>query len=633
MAAAPLPAELERPGSSNTSSADLSTPPSPRSPSTHVTISYPKLHPHLQGGGGDVRFGEEKGAATAKDSAPKPRKPRKKKELGEANNPDNKLPTLPNGDNVPPKIKKPRAPRGTSAAAIKKKQQQELAFAAAQHPHPQPAKPPAHLLTERPGSAPSLHNHPCVPIASPRLPIGTADEAIPIPRPPAQYVMPTPPRPPSGQHYDPIRSATIEPRIAYHQQQQSQQAPLHARTSASTPPRPASHASISPSIASLLEPHSSDAPYNAILKRENDGSVTSPPEAKRQRLTPPVNIADAPQAPLQQPQAALPLTPYSSNNTYLTMDVDNDRATARPVGRPPAGTKKPSEQSSSNHSPKPSGRKDAPLPPLPPGNGLLSSAMLGGGYDSKGPGRTAPTVFLHVPLNGDSNKYVNFARLAEEQYGFDALHPRLAAQRERLARVAAAGAALENAQKAGSGRSADDMSVDLSEGEPEADNSNLETGGINGNRDAKPSEAEGSDQLGVKRRKKRTMKEDMYDKDDDFIDDTELAFEEQAAATKDGFFVYSGPLIPEGEKANIERTDGVPARGRGRGRGRGSRGGATGGTTRGGGVSADGTTKLTKSGQPRKSRMTKAAKEAMDKEKAVRESMAPLAAKPTNYPG
>ncbi len=31
--------------------------------------------------------------------------------------------------------------------------------------------------------------------------------------------------------------------------------------------------------------------------------------------------------------------------------------------------------------------------------------------------------------------------------------------------------------------------------------------------------------------------------------------------------------------------------------------------------------------------MTKAAKEAMDKEKAVRESMAPLAAKPTNYPG
>ena len=40
---------------------------------------------------------------------------------------------------------------------------------------------------------------------------------------------------------------------------------------------------------------------------------------------------------------------------------------------------------------------------------------------------------------------------------------------------------------------------------------------------------------------------------DDFIDDTELAWEEQAAVAKDGFFVYSGPLVVEGEKPNIER--------------------------------------------------------------------------------
>lgn len=180
--------------------------------------------------------------------------------------------------------------------------------------------------------------------------------------------------------------------------------------------------------------------------------------------------------------------------------------------------------------------------------------MLGGGYDSQAPERTAPTVILHVPLNGDTNKYVNFARLAEEQYGFDALHPRLAAQRERLARVAAAGAALEHAHKSGSGRSADEMSVDLSDGEPDADNSNVEMGGVNGNKDIKQSEAEGSEVPGIKRRKKRTMKEDMYDKDDPFVDDAELAFEEQAAATKDGFFVYSGPLVAEGEKANVERS-------------------------------------------------------------------------------
>ncbi|KAI4243441.1 MAG: hypothetical protein L6R42_010747 [Xanthoria sp. 1 TBL-2021] len=168
-------------------------------------------------------------------------------------------------------------------------------------------------------------------------------------------------------------------------------------------------------------------------------------------------------------------------------------------------------------------------------------------------------------------------------------------------------------------------------------------GGVNGNKDIKQSEAEGSEVAGVKRRKKRTMKEDMYDKDDPFVDDAELAFEEQAAATKDGFFVYSGPLVPEGEKANVERSgaDGA-TRGRGRGRGRGSRGGATGGTTRGGGAAAatpaapggpTTLTTLTKSGQPRKQRVTKAAKAQMEQEKAQRESMAPLAAKPTNYPG
>ena len=153
--------------------------------------------------------------------------------------------------------------------------------------------------------------------------------------------------------------------------------------------------------------------------------------------------------------------------------------------------------------------------------------------------------------------YINFARMAEEQYGFNALHPRLAAQRERLARVAAAGAALENAQKmgrnSGSGMSTDEMSVDLSEGET----SNVEMGGMgvsgidmmgDGNG------GEGSESTLKKMvPKKRKMKEDQYDKEDPFVDDTELAWEEQAAASKDGFFVYSGPLIPEGEKANVER--------------------------------------------------------------------------------
>lgn len=120
-------------------------------------------------------------------------------------------------------------------------------------------------------------------------------------------------------------------------------------------------------------------------------------------------------------------------------------------------------------------------------------------------------------------------RMAEDRYGWDALHPRLAANRDRKARIAAAAASLEKE----SGReSGDEMSVDLSDAEA----SNPDNGGTSGaDAQAKP-------------KKKRNFKEDQYDVDDDFVDDSELLWEAQAAASRDGFFVYSGPLVPEVEK-------------------------------------------------------------------------------------
>jgi hypothetical protein len=239
-------------------------------------------------------------------------------------------------------------------------------------------------------------------------------------------------------------------------------------------------------------------------------------------------------------------------------EVDHDAGSSRgPAGRSGALTKKPSGNastgpSSTSHSPKPSRPREAPVPA---GNGLLSSAIFGGTDDGMTLEKSVPTVILHVPLDGSSNMVVNFAELAEKQYGFHALHPRLAAQRERLARVAAAGAALENAHKggrhAGSGKSADEMSVDLSENDGVADDSNVEMGGTGGLDRAGTGGSEGASKKKVP--KKRMMKEDQYDKDDPFVDDTELAWEEQAAASRDGFFVYSGPLVPEGEKATVER--------------------------------------------------------------------------------
>ncbi|KAJ4862172.1 HPC2 and ubinuclein domain-containing protein [Trichoderma breve] len=229
-------------------------------------------------------------------------------------------------------------------------------------------------------------------------------------------------------------------------------------------------------------------------------------------------------------------------------------------------------------------------------------SILDFGRARPGEEKETPTIVLTIPISaGETNKYVNFMRMAEDQYGWDALHPRLAADRDRKARIAAAAASLEKVE---SGReSGDEMSVDLSD----AEGSNPENGGVSGaDAQAKP-------------KKKRNFKEDQYDVDDDFVDDSELLWEAQAAASRDGFFVYSGPLVPEVEKPAAGHEE-RPKRGRG---GRGSRGGGRGGATRGGATTGRGGGPGSRGGAvTRKPRITKSEKAQREREKAERESMA-----------
>lgn len=165
----------------------------------------------------------------------------------------------------------------------------------------------------------------------------------------------------------------------------------------------------------------------------------------------------------------------------------------------------------------------------------------------------APNIVLHVSLKDPENRIINFARMAEEKYGFAALYPRQAAQKERLAKVAAAGAALERSASGSkfggtsAGESGDeDLSVDI---DRDSDNDgDVAMSGVNGGADAANS---GTDGPGPKRRRRK--KQEEYDQDDPFVDDSEMLWEAQAAASKDGFFVYSGPLVPEGEKPAVER--------------------------------------------------------------------------------
>lgn len=204
--------------------------------------------------------------------------------------------------------------------------------------------------------------------------------------------------------------------------------------------------------------------------------------------------------------------------------------------------------SSKAPSPKPA-RAPKEAPKIPQGSGLITNALFGGvDESSKSDTRSAPNIIVHVPLK-KGNQIVNFAQLAEEKYGFAALHPRLAAHKERLARVAAAGAALERNDKGlkgiSAGESADeDLSLDV---DRDSDlDGDVSMGGTGTGTNGVQSEASEG-------KKKRRKKVEEYDRDDPFVDDSEMAWQEQAAASKDGFFVYSGPLVPEGEKVQVER--------------------------------------------------------------------------------
>ena len=393
-------------------------------------------------------------------------------------------------------------------------------------------------------------------------------------------------------------------------------------------------ASASPSISSLVDPPNqspSTASQSFFIHHQ-----------QQHRTHPSEHSPSVPGSPTANRFAPAPAEPAPPAPT-LPKKAEGATLAANPLG-PQAVSKKAmaagsTATSSAAASPKPPKLKDAkdiyPTPPPLPGSGLMQLGVPTDGTEFR-----APTVILNIPMNGETNKYVNFTRLAEEQYGWDALHPRAAAQRDRLARVAEVSAALE---RNGSNReSGDEMSLD-SEGE----GSNVEMGGMSDGRT-------GTDGGAKKVVRKRKMKEDEYDKDDGFVDDSELLWEEQAAAAIDGFFVYSGPLVPEAEKPAADtryvlslsnpthirlilpRADGAPKRGRGRG----SRGGTSRASGGRGGTAAASRTGIPLTGPgsrggstTRKPRITKADRARMEQEKREREQMALASSMSGSYGG
>jgi HPC2 and ubinuclein domain len=430
------------------------------------------------------------------DEKPKIKRPRKKAIAADAEKEKKEKPA-----------RKPRASSGAGGPARKKTKLESPAAIVAHNDQSKISEysaPPAATSTfATSATAPTNISH---------YPIRTHDtptvDAPPTPQ--QQASQPTSPAPVSRLSYDPVRSMMVE-------RNPTPKVYSTAPPSTGTPSKPVlSRSSASPTaIAHLIDPPAQ--PNFQAQSTKARGPLDDP-------IHEPVTLKDA---------------------AASTMELDP---------KPTNQVKKGSSGAPSNApSPKPARAKEQP-PPLPQGSGLLSSALFGNTTtEAATSSGQAPSIIVHVKLKSNDNNIINFAQLAEQKYGFAALHPRLAAQKERLARVAAAGAALEksaNGSRLG-GTSAgesgdDDLSVDIdrdSDNEGDVAMTGTNGGGTGAN--------SGTDANGAKKRRRKKVEE--YDQDDPFVDDSELAWEAQAAAVKDGFFVYCGPLVPEGEKPAVER--------------------------------------------------------------------------------
>ena len=140
------------------------------------------------------------------------------------------------------------------------------------------------------------------------------------------------------------------------------------------------------------------------------------------------------------------------------------------------------------------------------------------------------SIRLHVPLNGSSNVYINFASLAEKTYG-SAIYN----SKRLLGPQGFASSFLNH-----------DRALDAgSESEAEDDDA------ATSDKDVSAMDTDTTKK--TPKKKRRRQAQDTYDVDDPFIDDSEALMEQVAAASKDGFFVYSGPLIAEGERPKIDK--------------------------------------------------------------------------------
>ncbi|EWC48314.1 hypothetical protein DRE_07767 [Drechslerella stenobrocha 248] len=244
-------------------------------------------------------------------------------------------------------------------------------------------------------------------------------------------------------------------------------------------------ASSSPALLSLLNDPSPP------LRPTHASPIANPPPA----LTPPTSNA--------------PLTNNTNNHSNppanATISPPQPKAVADIAKASSTYTgKRVASATSAPASPKPVAARAVPTPKGGPtsgggggsGGGLLAGTFGDVALGDEDPVPVVPTVVLQISLNGETNKYIDVSKLAEEKYGWAALNPNLARAKLRM----------------GQDASGDEAMMDASESESAMEEKlgGASDPGVSGAGENKP-----------KKRKRRA--DEYYDANDPFIDDSETS--------------------------------------------------------------------------------------------------------------
>lgn len=158
--------------------------------------------------------------------------------------------------------------------------------------------------------------------------------------------------------------------------------------------------------------------------------------------------------------------------------------------------------------------------------------------DTKDKQTSPPIIALNIPLldpkapmPGQAEVVVNVLKLAEDKYGWNTIHPNAKSAIDLM----------------------DEMLDDEDEGADEDDDDELQVVDEKGNslsEKGSSTKKKNNDELTEEQRARQhetrmNRKVGKYDYEDPFIDDEELQWEEEITTTKEGFFVYWGPLVED----------------------------------------------------------------------------------------